>query len=513
MQFESLAYQHEFEIADFPAEWVPLTHLYDPDLPLFPLMYFHRLDPDAGSRPLHRDRIYGYIKHLSYRQDKCTVTIVTNKDLSQSSNSRFVGVVMEEVRGRLGVQSPVTRAQIAGAMSGSASTVNPMLVELWHQVVGGSFGGRLPYGNLWDGVFGLARFIASWNSQGGRKGELIQTHAYSSEFGERISVSDGVFVDFYLLPTFEELTDGSNPLSIFPRFEGLLRAVSEFFKRFCGVRSTSSGSSYAEFSMVKAGLTGVLDTAKLLRIFDSLPSADRDVLYQLYSAFNRGPPRAILAILMHRDLRVNGWDPRSLTPRQCAEQYRELARTYQSPKVMQLYAQQCFGSDCALPVDNWVDTFTKWPLAVSTGKAYDLFQLSDIWGRVERLIWMCSQARKVHSSVAREILWCIRYGTPDKAMRGANPLSCKICLPHIRAVCPAYLSISTGQVSFNGGSGDFVVATSSGNNSPGQRILSCTGAEIQDQYSVADRPGQFSTYPSPANPSARMKVSDFLATY
>ena len=53
MAFESLSHHYQFNIQNFPSEWLPLTYLYDPDLPLFPIQYFHILDPNLrkGDRP------------------------------------------------------------------------------------------------------------------------------------------------------------------------------------------------------------------------------------------------------------------------------------------------------------------------------------------------------------------------------------------------------------------------------------------------------------------------------
>ena len=67
MPFEALSEKHEFLIPDFPEEWLPLVYLYDPDLPLFPIYYFHVLDPELapGHRPSERDRAFGYVHHVN----------------------------------------------------------------------------------------------------------------------------------------------------------------------------------------------------------------------------------------------------------------------------------------------------------------------------------------------------------------------------------------------------------------------------------------------------------------
>ena len=40
MPFESLAFRHTYDFTGFPDRWLPLIHLYDADLPLFPVTIF-----------------------------------------------------------------------------------------------------------------------------------------------------------------------------------------------------------------------------------------------------------------------------------------------------------------------------------------------------------------------------------------------------------------------------------------------------------------------------------------
>lgn len=67
MPFESLSFRHTFHFADIPHRWLPLISLYDPDLPLFPIYYFHLLRNNLtpGARPLITDRAFGYVEHLN----------------------------------------------------------------------------------------------------------------------------------------------------------------------------------------------------------------------------------------------------------------------------------------------------------------------------------------------------------------------------------------------------------------------------------------------------------------
>jgi hypothetical protein len=524
MSFESLSERFEFQISDFPEQWLPLTHLYDPDLPLFPLQYFHVLDPaiPAGVRPGERDRAYGFIHHVNLVGTTLSVTVALNKNLHAEQNAHLRAVVEAEVRQRLGLGDPISFTQLDGQLSGPLAAANALVEELWHQIIDRQFGKALPFGRLYDGVMGLVRFIASFNSQGGRKGELIQTHYFASVFGERIHTGAGIHVDFFLLPTFEEFTDRSNPLSLFPNFANLVNSASEFAESFCTQKNVG-GLMFSEFSMARAGLSGQLDTEKILDICNRSTGATREALFENYNAFNRGPPRAVIALMMFNDLRKGYWDPRNLTTGSCAEMYVSLKGSYQTPKVIQLYAQQCFGSTCALPIDNWVKTFLDWPFHFRSGMPSnyyrELFSCTELWGKFERLIWMASQARKVHSLASAEILWCVRFGGADKKkLRGANPLSCKVCAVHVRNACPAFSAIANEIIEFDTGSvpsGGFLLKTSAPTTtSPSGAIATCEGADTFDEYTVRDRRSKFAPYPAPGHiEGASTTVKDFIRIY
>ncbi len=227
--------------------------------------------------------------------------------------------------------------------------------------------------------------------------------------------------------------------------------------------------------------------------------------------------------MMFNDLRSGYWHPKKFTPDLCARMYSELEKSWQTPKVIQLYAQQCFGIHAALPIDNWVKIFFSWPFNFrpSTKKLFysELFACSDIWGKIERLIWLAAQARKVHSSVAADILWCVRYGSRREGkMRGANPLSCKICASHVRDQCPAYEAIKDQMVGFNlpsnSKSVSFIIRTSKSNNtSPAQTFVSCEGSTTKDEYSTRDRPDRFRLYPALGHKGEAISVQQFLSDY
>jgi hypothetical protein len=518
MLFESLSVRTEIAIPDFPSEWLPLTNLYDPDLPLFPILYFHALDPllVENQRPTYKDRVFGFVQYLNVTPAGAVAGVVLNKDLSLPENERYRAEVERLVRERLGVNERITLPDLQEGLGGALAPANGVIQELWHKIVAPAFGNALPFGKCWDGVFGLVRFIASFNSDAGRKGELIQTHYFRSAFGERVATGNTINVDFYLLPTFEELQDETNPLNIFPKFGNLLKAAKSFGKKYCEDVQIE-GHTFSGFKMVKADVGSKLKTELIIALMSKETEPARTALFENFNAFNRGPHRSIISLMMLYDLHRKGWSPEALSPSVCAKMYTHLKGTYQTPKVMQLYAQQCFGAKSALPIDNWVRTFIEWPLGFhlsNEASHSELFASSNTLGKLERLIWVAAQGRKVHSSSCAEILWCIRYGGPEKEMRGANPLACKICLPQIRSVCPAFAAVAAMPVRFNRRSAvGFTIFTSAKNNSaPNQLFLQVEGEGIYDEYSPRDRPGGFLVYPQshPANP---LTVGDFIETY
>lgn len=529
MAFEALTNFYDFTVDDFPREWLPLTHLYDPDLPLLPLLYFHELDPalPVGRRPGERDRIFGFVHSIAYNRASSllTISVAVSRDLSIRANCSFKDVVERAVRSRLGLDDPVLHENVRNAFSYPLAGANPLLEELWHKIVTGPFGGKLPFGKCTDEIFGLARFIASWNSEGGRKGELIQLHAYLTAFGERIQVGGGIHADFYLLPTWEEFRDRANPLAVFGRFAALDHAASFFANKYA-LPVALGAATYSGFKLdllrQGTGFSGRnLNTEAVLSLLHSAPvhNGVRTALYDNYSAFNRGPARSVLSLLMHYDLRNCLWDPQNLTRQDCIAQYRGLKSTYQSPKVMQLYAQQCFGSITVLPIDNWIETFLRGPLSLAAPSAlfhHEIFYSSAVWGKVERLIWMAAQARKVHSVSAENILWCIRYGGPEKQMRYANPLSCKVCEFQVRTVCPAFKKIRDLPVVFNMATppaDGFNITSSNGNNTDlGQGFVNCVSRGSYDEYTPRDRQQAFASFPHPAF-SGATTVDDFIANY
>jgi hypothetical protein len=526
MPFESLSYRHTIPINGFPERWMPLIHLYDPDLPLFPIYYFHSTLKGLAphQRPTEGERVFGYIERIHIPgANRVAVEIITNKDLDDPNNAVYLTLATEEIGERLGLNNPVTINDIANAFAPPLDYANPVLLEIWHRVVANAYGNKLPFGRLWDEVLGLTRFVASWNSPGGRKGELIQTHYFASKFGERIQSAGGIAqIDFYLLPTINELMDGANPLTIFPKYRDLVDVAEIFQANNCATVSVG-GITLSKFLHATGGR---FNTAKILAILKSthIPQNLQPSAIECYNTFDKGPQRTVIFLMMLSDLRSGRLTPATLSASTLGSIYAGLMeKTDQSPKVIHIYAQQSFGNASAIPIDIWIKTFFKWPFKIAPiGHVEDysqIFSSSQNLGKIERLIWVTAQARKVHSTACNDAIWCIKKPSQGDS-RGANPFACNICLAAIRNSCPAFSHIKNFSVGFNGNDPDahFKVVTSAGNNHAGnQKFISCEGLSIYehtvDDFSPADVPSGFANFPSGGHNGSTITVDQFINTY
>lgn len=528
MPFESLSHRNTIRLNDFPDRWLPLIHLYDPDLPLFPIYYFHATADNltAGQRPNYADRIFGYIERINALGDGIVdIVVIINKDLDQPGNAGYQSILENLVKERLGLSDPVRITDVSNAFNHPLDYANPVLSELWNRVVSDTYDNILPFGRLWDEVLGLTRFVASWYSSGGRKGELIQTHYFASKFGERIQSAAGIpQIDFYLLPTIAELLDTTNPLNIFPKYAGLITVANNFQQNNCTTITVGS----AVISKFNHSVPGKLNTAGILSLLAQsyIPQSLRPLATECFNTFDKGPQRTVIFLLMLSDIRNGRLNPSLLNNHTLGSIYDGLKNTYQSPKVIHIYAQQCFGNTEAMPIDVWIDTFLHWPLNIhknlpraTRGQKDYLFLHSNNLGKVERLLWVAAQARKVHSSACNDAIWCTKMAS-NKIARGANPLACKICLTSIRQVCPAYADIQNQQVVFNtaASANQFSITTSANNNTtPNQKFTSCNGKSIyitiNDDFSPADSPNGLAPYPSGNHTGTTLTVEEFVNTY
>ena len=520
MPFEPLSYRRTFSIDNFPERWLPLIHLYDPDLPLFPTCYFHVLPDNFPSEiaPDFEDRAYGFIDRIRPIDSVFEISIICNKDLGKEENLSLRKSVELEVRERLGVSSPVIFSDISTAFRAPLDGLNRFLVELWNRMVPKSLGYSIPFGRFYDEVFGLVRMVSTFNPPAGRKSELIQTHYFLSKFGMRIkSAVEAPKANFYLLPTYHELISSKTSPKLFPKFKALCDAVDNFCAKFSDIIDIDGLS----FSRFKRPAGKQLDTENLLDWIHSLRPESREPLVQCFNAFDKGPPRTTLFILMLKDLKDRRLLPKKMTPAHFGLIYHALEGSRQSPKVLNLYAQQCFGNSSAFPTDTWIKTFMEWPLRIYPFEKevlLNMFRCSLNLGKVERLLWLAAQSRKVHSPLCDDALWCTKFDSTAKP-RGANPLSCCACSVKIRDSCPGFANIAEKKVSFNANVGaNFDLETSGRNNTTlNQRFSLCKGKvegkEIHDDFTSVDIPEIFHAFPQHPHQGQVLSVKEFIGIY
>jgi hypothetical protein len=549
MPFDALSAVTTICFEDVPPEWAPLIFTFDPDLPLFPIQYFHVLAPDLGAeRPGAQDRAFGYIRQVSIdvTTRELTAEIICNKDLETPPNkSRFYGAVRTEVAQRLGLADPVTLSDVTSMFPHESpfSGLIPVLTEIWYKVAGGGYGGQLPFGRFWDPVWGLARAYASYRSDTGRKAEMIQTHYFCSRFGEKIANAANVpTADFRLLPTWQELTEFGNPLKLFPKFERLVRASialcnSPFFQAF-----NLTTWSYTGLAPGRGGAK--LSTAAFKQEYVKTTGSQHSAaLMDCFNAFNKGPIRTVSYLMALNDFRQinrNGAspsgsnlpriNPAQLSAADTADVALHLGHQ-QLKKVIAIYAQQAHANRHAFPIDTWIGAIMAHPLNVARynyrdgtlkGTAANRIALTNFistashLGKVERLLWVTAQARKIHSPICDDALWCIKESAGFRA-RGPNPLACKACA--IRDECPAYDSIRQAVVSFNrtSKSAAFKVITSRKDNvSHGQTFTKSVrlADAVVDEDTPGDSDSSFKLYPNNGHPNGHaLTVAEFVDLY
>lgn len=522
MTFEQLSNRYTIRITEYPLEWLTFLYLYDADIPLFPLQYFHVISPDLPKdhRPEYCDRAFGYIERTNFSTNGLDVVIVCNKDLNDPRNATYRIAVIDEIRGRLGVSNPVTYADVTAPFQPYTHPANLVLRQMWQRVVTGVLGNALPFGRIFDHVFGLGRCVASFYSPGGRKAEWIETHYYCCQFGEKIQTAPNFLkVDFYLLPTYQELINQTSCLQVFPKYQSLLAAANDFHQSYCTVNPILGGLQFSKFTNP---FSGTLNTQKIIRAINQLNQPSIDPLTQCFNAFDKGPLRTVMFLQMLNDLVSKRLNPAQLTSNQFGIIYDRLKGFYQTPKVISFYAQQCFGNTSAIPFDTWIKTFMKWPMAIYPTrrvKVQIILANSTNLGKVERLLWVTAQARKIHSSLCNDALWCVKYDSTSNP-RGANPFACNACLTSIRNVCPAYKLIANETISFNRPRvlNQFSIETSSRNNTtPNQRFVVCEGngtyGPVHDDFSPVDMPSAFAPFPVTGHQGQNLTVDQFVRTY
>lgn len=272
---------------------------------------------------------------------------------------------------------------------------------------------------------------------------------FLSIYGEIINIdndnlSNWSFIEFFLLPTYQDIKE--NKFSQFEKFSELYLSM----KKIWDIEYVNSVEiEHQNFKSLETAWDKnkeKLRENKLLKLEqNSKNSFNREDTYQierLVDAFNRHPWRAcyfIWAVFTAKDFDYNLWS------KDLFQKFYNKGKQIKgcSEKVVACYLQQGFANKDVIPIDTWIKTFYEYALGIDSTKK--LFNSFVNLGKLERLIWLVSQANKTNIRAYMELLWCQRYGVNNnRKFRGINPLSCYECKLH--TCCCGYNTIKENKL-------------------------------------------------------------------
>ena len=462
----TLKYLHCITITDVPLQWMTRIELFSSDLEQFPLMYIHLLvDKGEGEgagdyNPDAKQRIFGFVLTASWGKLKdnglCDVELKFVCNISQRHGSEYETLIKAELSHRIGLADKVEFDDLTDICANSENSL-PMLQKIWRDKIEIVYGKYIPHGRIFDRMYGIIRFSASGNAPKlGKTSEYRMLYWYMKDLGQKVDfdgeVSHLKFLEFYVLPTYDELTQES--FAFFKNFKSFYDPTKRFWEM-----------EYTNFFSVNTHIFKFAPPAPFLPedgddfVSRYAPMLDRDYdkISQLRQIFNRMPSRLYgyiwnIMTPVTTDFR-NAFDQRDIFK----EFYRDhRTKKGSSAKVVACFLQQAFGIE-ALPVDTWVKTFIYYPLGMSpkhNGKGEprkplqdDLYSKYNHLDKLEKLIWASSMGNKTNKTEFMDILWCQRYGTAAGSKgpcRGANPLSCSECI--LKDECIGYQAIKNEDI-------------------------------------------------------------------
>ena len=470
-----LNFKHQIIIEDVPLQWMTRLELFTPDLEQFPLMYIHKLINKENNlaiignyNPENKQRIFGFVLSANWGDIKqnglCDIEINFLCNIPQNYSINYDNLIKDEISHRIGFADKVSRDNLEEICENSPQVL-PLLQKIWDDKISIVYGDYIPHGRLFEEVYGIVRFSASGNAPKlGKISEFRMLYWYMKDIGERITFGQNLnqfnFLEFYLLPTYEELVNTS--FIFFTNFSEYFNATNSFW-------SSEYISTFQINTNTFNFAPAYTETDKYLPIsaddFENrfpniLTPNEYDKISNLRQIFNRMPGR------------LYGYIWNIMTPTTVdfynafaqRDSFKEFFRDYSSKKglstkVIACFLQQSFGLE-AFPIDTWVKTFIYYPLGMDTldnGKGEvskdtqdNLYSNFNKLDKLEKLIWASSMGNKTNKTEFVDILWCQRYGTDEGgggSCRGANPLSCANC--SLRNECISYQNIKNTNIIIN----------------------------------------------------------------
>ncbi len=449
---EPIKYENEILIEGIPKQWLPMIKLFDPYLPQYPIMYVHIKNSE---------RIYGFPINYNIKKEKAgkldiSFLFLSNKKLDKKS----IDIVKTELMERIGLKNKVTLKDIE--QGSKKDEHKKYLMKLWKFFINKTYGGELPFGKFYEPFLSIIRCSAAFNPMSGAKSEWQMLYDFVRYYGEEIKICDEYsYLEFYLLPTYEEIVD--NKISEdFQNFFNLLSSVEKIGNllyeeiaiddlkmfSFKGMTSNTEGFDLRKGPQFRSYTSYLLKKGKI-------SSTDKKMLDFLVDAFNRMPTRALgfVTIMFNtiKGVNFNTWKKEEIDSLYLNRKKTKMIY----PKIIGMILQQGFGNEDAVPIDNWINSIYEEPLQIKSEEEF--LSLFEKVGKIERLFWLVSQARKTNMKIVFDILWCIKYGTgastqritgdKDKRLkRGPNPLSCLDC--NLKNECSGFNFIKNEKIKF-----------------------------------------------------------------
>jgi len=430
-----IRFESKIKIENIPIQWIPKLELFYSDLPQFPIVYVHTVKNGV--------RIYGFPAYISFEmkeEENCDIEINFLSNIDLDSRLNLKAAVTEELEERFGSSNKVGIDEIMECCNG-IKEYEDFFKELW-KFVSDLYGEYIPYGRYFEEMYSIVRFVSAWQPKTGRQSEMRMLYNFLSIFGEPVEVQGKWdHMTFFLIPTYDDLKN--KDFSEFPNFKDLFIAMCKIWDLYFTEKTSITGTTIRSMrkSWPQAKEEFIEEVTYPLYVAGKLSVGERNDLERLVDAFNRHSWRAAFFIwcsmsTFEKDYR--GWNKDFF-----AKFYIPKQGVGVSEKVVACFLQQGFGNAEVLPVDTWVQAFYQYVLGID--RQEDFFSKFTELGKLERVIWLSSQANKTNIQAFFDLMWCTRYGdTGNNELRGPNPISCYEC--KLRPKCVGYNKIRNRKV-------------------------------------------------------------------
>lgn len=436
MNLEPIQYESKIKFENIPLQWISRFETFYPDLPQYPITYINLKEGEK--------RVYGFIVSFSFNvksEKTCDVEVLitTNKNLDKDEELKKI--VAKEVAGRIGLSDKIDLNEILKCCNGNKE-YESFFKELW-KYISQIFGEEIPYGKFYEEIYSMVRFVSAWQPKTGRQSEMRMLYNFMSIFGEKVEIKGKWnFLEFFLLPTYADVKN--KDFDLFPQFKILHESMEKIWKLYFKQKYDLEDMTvhFMKSSWPQDKDTFIKKITYPLYKNKKISADEKQAIDRLVDAFNRHSWRAaffIWSIMSIQDKDYYNWN-KDFFVKFYLEKHLGVGI---SPKVIACFLQQGFKNEEVIPVDTWIDAFYNLALGIETKEEF--FNAFSKMGKLERAIWLSSQAKKTNIKTFFDLMWCVRYGdTGNNELRGPNPISCYEC--KLRDKCPSYHKISEKKV-------------------------------------------------------------------